>query len=68
MSCRPTVPQATRTFVVRRLDDADHELTLLKKARGYECMDKVRLLEYSTLPDLAFILRLPNNNSRNILL
>lgn len=41
MSCRPTVPQATRSYVVRRLDDADQELTLLKKARGYDCLDKV---------------------------
>lgn len=41
MSCRPTVPQATRSYVVRRLDDADQELTLLKKARGYDLLDKV---------------------------
>ena len=46
MSCRPvqTVPQSTRTYIVRRLDDADHKLTLQKKARGQECLDKVRVL------------------------
>ena len=44
MSCRPAVAQSTaRSYVVRRLDDADHKLTLQKKARGQECLDKVRL-------------------------
>ena len=44
MSCRPVqgVPQvAIRSYIVRRLDDADHRLTLPKKARGQECLDKV---------------------------
>jgi len=41
MSCRPTVPPATRSYVVRRLDSVDVEMTLLKKARGSDCLDKV---------------------------
>ena len=45
MSCRPVqaVPQSSvRSYVIRRLDDADHRLSLQKKARGHECLDKVR--------------------------
>lgn len=41
VSCRPGVMPATKSYLVRRLDSAELEITLLKKATGQECLDRV---------------------------
>lgn len=41
MSCRPVIMPPTKSYVVRRLDSSELEVTLLKKATGAECLDKV---------------------------
>ena len=44
MSCRPVIMPPTKSYVVRRLDSSELEVTLLKKATGAECLDKVRAM------------------------
>ena len=41
MSCRPAIMPPTKTYQVRRLDSTEQDVTLLKKATGGECLDKV---------------------------
>lgn len=41
MSCRPAIMPPTKSYGVRRLDSTEQEVTLLKKATGSECLDKV---------------------------
>ncbi len=41
MSCRPAVMPTTKSYIVRRLDSTEQEVSLLKKATGSECLDKV---------------------------
>ena len=36
---------STKTYVVRRLDSTEQEVTLLKKATGGDCLDRVRDLQ-----------------------
>jgi len=41
MSCRPAVMPQTKSYLVRRLDGVEQEVTLLRKATGVDCLDKV---------------------------
>ena len=41
MSCRPAVMPQTKSYLVRRLDGVEQEVTLLRKATGADCLDKV---------------------------
>ncbi len=43
VTCRPGVMPATKTYLVRRLDSVEQEVTLLKKATGQECLERVSL-------------------------
>ena len=49
MSCRPAVITATKTYVVRRLDSVEQEVTVLKKATGSEILDRVSRREGGTV-------------------
>ena len=42
MSCRPAVMPQTKSYLVRRLDGVEQEVTLLRKATGADCLDKVK--------------------------
>ena len=42
MSCRPAVVPPSKSYLVRRLDGVEQEVTLFKKATGGECLDKVK--------------------------
>ena len=41
VSCRPAVMPATKTYIVRRLDNTEQDVTLLKKGTGSDCLDRV---------------------------
>lgn len=41
MSCRPAIMPPTKSYSVRRLDSTEQDVTLLKKATGSDCLDKV---------------------------
>ena len=59
-SCRPGVMPSTKTYVVRRLDSTEQEVTLLKKATGGDCLDRVRDLQVFQISYTCIILGLLN--------
>lgn len=62
VSCRPAVMPATKTYVVRRLDNTEQEVTLLKKGTGSDCLDRVRIFYWD--PSIVYVNSYPRFLSR----